>query len=330
MGTDNPKVSAYVPQAIKDRLKQFREEQNLSESQAVTAILAEYFGMTQVLGRSPEGLAVEGVTLPRMKALEEKVANLTEVIESRFRELEGLVTSSGNASILPVVHPEVLETEPVVDGSSHNLLTVPSEDLLENDEGKQESSLEGEPPKQGINTQESSLPSESPEELPLQADTGHVGEPSSVEESVNLSGGQEISEAIEVSSAESKLSVDHKEITLGENSVTGKDGSSDSEPPKNSEEALPHQSGLPFELKSEPHTEFAPLNSVKLSRRLGKGDQSVKHMKRKHDIEGFTKWIQEKDPDRIAWKHTPKGYVPTGELTDEQKLSLLKWYEENP
>ena len=77
MGTDNPKVSAYVPQALKDRLKEFREERkNISESQAVTIILAEYFQMPEVLGRSPEGSSVGGVTLARMEALEEKLATL--------------------------------------------------------------------------------------------------------------------------------------------------------------------------------------------------------------------------------------------------------------
>jgi hypothetical protein len=32
MGTDNPKVSAYVPQSLKDRLKGFREERNISKN----------------------------------------------------------------------------------------------------------------------------------------------------------------------------------------------------------------------------------------------------------------------------------------------------------
>jgi hypothetical protein len=77
MGTDNPKVSAYVPQVLKDRLKVFREERDgISESQAVTIILAEYFQMPEVLGRSLSGSSVGGVTLARMEALEEKLAAL--------------------------------------------------------------------------------------------------------------------------------------------------------------------------------------------------------------------------------------------------------------
>jgi hypothetical protein len=97
MVTPNPKVSAYVPQAIKDRLKQFSEEHDLSESQAVSAILAEYFGMTQVLGRAPEGLTTEGVTLARMEALEEKFASLTtspgDIPSELLKKIDQLSTS---------------------------------------------------------------------------------------------------------------------------------------------------------------------------------------------------------------------------------------------
>lgn len=76
MPTDNPKVSAYVPQSIKDRLKAFREERDISESQALILILAEYFGMPEALARSPQGNHAGGVTLARIEALEERLASL--------------------------------------------------------------------------------------------------------------------------------------------------------------------------------------------------------------------------------------------------------------
>ncbi len=336
MGTDNPKVSAYVPKALKDRLTKFREERNnMPESQAVTIILAEYFQMPEVLGRSPETGSVGGVTLARMEALEERLLDFTASVEYR---LQALGEEIRKMTKIPIVHLMVLdditsngelqttkepteqvdevltvdrrlELEPTAEGGQHDGL--PSELPIEpsvKDAVDQESSLSSEPPQeQRIDTQANSLLSEPLEELLAQPDTGQVGEPSSVEESVNLTTGQDVSETIEVSTTNSEL-------------------------PKNSEEALPHHSGLPFELKSEPPIEFSPLNSVKLSRRLGKGDQSVKHMKRKHkdDIEGFAKWTQGEDPDKVAWEYTPKGYVPTGNLTEEQKAGLRKWYEENP
>lgn len=117
MGTDNPKVSAYVPQAIKDRLKQFREEHNLSESQAVTTILAEYFGMTQALGRSPEGLTAEGVTLARMEALEEKLANLVVPLSSIPSELLEKIDQFTLAVRLLEAQFEVIEQKVIEQGS---------------------------------------------------------------------------------------------------------------------------------------------------------------------------------------------------------------------
>lgn len=337
MGTDNPKVSAYVPQAIKDRLKKFRKERDdMPESQAVTIILAEYFQMPEVLGRSPEGLIAGGVTLARMEALEEKVANLTETIENRFQKLEGLeglVISSGNASVPQVVHSEALKTEPAVDGSFDNVLAVSSEELVEDSASRQESNLDSELPQEQENdAQESSLPSEPSLELLIQPEAGQVEESSSAEKIINLASGQEINEAIEANKIDDRPPVDHQEVTLSEITVSGEDASSNSEPSENSQDALPHhQSELPFELQGEPPIEFSPLSSVKLSRRFRKGEQVVKRMRTKHkdNVESFTQWTQDEDPDKIAWEHTPKGYVPIGELTDEQRNSLLNWYKAN-
>jgi hypothetical protein len=104
MGTENPKVSAYVPQALKDRLKEFREERSLSESQAVTAILAEYFEMTEVLGRSLNGIG--GVTLAGMQAIESRLVSFMELVESRLTALEN--TSQKLTGII-VAHDRLLE-----------------------------------------------------------------------------------------------------------------------------------------------------------------------------------------------------------------------------
>jgi hypothetical protein len=105
MGTDNPKVSAYVPQAIKNRLNQFRKERNnIPESQAVIIILAEYFEMTEVLGRSSGG--VGGVTLVAMQAIESRLASFMELVESRLAALED--TSQKLAGVI-VVHDKLLD-----------------------------------------------------------------------------------------------------------------------------------------------------------------------------------------------------------------------------
>ena len=48
MPTENPKVSGYIPQVVYDQLMTFKAERGLSVSQAVTAILEEYFGLGKV------------------------------------------------------------------------------------------------------------------------------------------------------------------------------------------------------------------------------------------------------------------------------------------
>lgn len=62
MPTDNPKISAYVPQLVYDTFKQFQDERGISMSQAVIVILAEYFGIQQELKEFIEGSVVGGVT----------------------------------------------------------------------------------------------------------------------------------------------------------------------------------------------------------------------------------------------------------------------------
>jgi uncharacterized protein (UPF0254 family) len=104
MPTDNPKVSAYVPQAVYNHIKAFQEERSLSMSQAATIIFAEYFGIEETIGKTAGGTTVGGVTLGALQALEEKMDNLaqsksepnskllnqfTEEWESRFASLSG-------------------------------------------------------------------------------------------------------------------------------------------------------------------------------------------------------------------------------------------------
>jgi hypothetical protein len=45
MPTQNPKISAYVPQIVYDKFKQYEKEQGVSMSQAVIELLSNYFGI---------------------------------------------------------------------------------------------------------------------------------------------------------------------------------------------------------------------------------------------------------------------------------------------
>lgn len=130
MGTKHPKVSAYVPQVLKDRLDKFIKERNdIPESQAVNIILAEYFGMTEVLGRSPQGGG--GVTLARMEALEKRLADFSELVERRLQEFREVIEGFSG---LPM-NRQVAYSEPPVseqdDGLSSELNSGLDKDDLE-------------------------------------------------------------------------------------------------------------------------------------------------------------------------------------------------------
>jgi hypothetical protein len=87
MATENPKVSAYVPQVLKDKLAEFREKRgSISESQAVIIVLAEYFGIEQVLDRASEGVVVGGVTLARIETIESQLTELRLLVDKLVTE----------------------------------------------------------------------------------------------------------------------------------------------------------------------------------------------------------------------------------------------------
>lgn len=117
MATENPKVSAYVPQAIKDRLIQFRGEHGFSESQAVTSILAEYFGMTEALGRASG--EVGGVTLATMQAIEARLSSFMALVESRLAALEGVIQDKSEP---PVAQEELPDNNQSISSLSSELL----------------------------------------------------------------------------------------------------------------------------------------------------------------------------------------------------------------
>jgi hypothetical protein len=129
MGTDNPKVSAYVPQALKNRLKEFREERgNIPESQAVIIILAEYFQMPEALGQSPGTLVTGGVTLARMEAIEETLASFVKSTENRLTILQDTIQKLSELSV-------VREVEKTFD-SDFFAVELPNE-FLDQDDGNQ-------------------------------------------------------------------------------------------------------------------------------------------------------------------------------------------------
>jgi hypothetical protein len=120
MATDNPKVSAYVPPVVKDRLTQFREEKGISESQAVIVILSEYFGLKQELNRLSKGIEVGGITLSRMELAEDglsdvrqKLSDFVNAVEKRFQELEKAIANLSKPLVVQSNLPVEIASEPI-------------------------------------------------------------------------------------------------------------------------------------------------------------------------------------------------------------------------
>lgn len=82
MATKNPRVVGYIQPATHEKLKQYMEEQGLTESKALDVILGEYFGID--VPRITLG-STAGSTLDseRLAALEKQMAELREVVEKK-------------------------------------------------------------------------------------------------------------------------------------------------------------------------------------------------------------------------------------------------------
>ena len=113
MPTNNPKISAYVPQVVYDRFEQFRKESGLSMSQSAIVIFAKYFGLEDIAKGVTGEITTDDSALDRIKALESQVDDLYK----KFSELQSK----------PVDEPSILagiETtvEPIVTNTNENIL----------------------------------------------------------------------------------------------------------------------------------------------------------------------------------------------------------------
>jgi hypothetical protein len=80
MATENPKISAYVPQVVYERFKQYQEERQLSMSQAVAQLITEHFGIDLSKGIAEQSTSELPSRLERVEQdledLKQKTANL--------------------------------------------------------------------------------------------------------------------------------------------------------------------------------------------------------------------------------------------------------------
>lgn len=100
MPTENPKISAYVPQVVYDRFKKFQEERGLSMSQAAIEVFVQYFGIN-LSDNSTKGFT--GGLPDRIGQLEQIVSDLKQSYIWLTQKLDSIQTTSG----LPV---DILKT----------------------------------------------------------------------------------------------------------------------------------------------------------------------------------------------------------------------------
>ena len=97
MPTDNPKISAYVPQAVYDRFDEFRQESGLSMSQSAAVIFAKYFGLEDIVKEITGKTTTDNSALDRIKVLESQVSDLfhklSELDSKLSRKLPGVVVN---------------------------------------------------------------------------------------------------------------------------------------------------------------------------------------------------------------------------------------------
>jgi hypothetical protein len=123
MPTDNKKISAYVPDAVYDRFIQYKDERNISMSQAAIEIFADYFGINLNPTISNEST---GELLSRVDILEKELAGL----KNHFVLLSERVDLMQSTSELSVIKPVEVPVHKNIDSELDNSLQI---ELLKED-----------------------------------------------------------------------------------------------------------------------------------------------------------------------------------------------------
>ncbi len=145
MPTENPKISAYVPQVVYDRFKQFQEERELSMSQAAIEIFAHYFGINlevslkEFTGGLPGRLIQVERSLTELKELYNQLASKVEHMQTTSKPPNNTTIENLDSQIAVSELPSELKTNTLLDNNEPDTRSeLPSESqsntLLDNNE----------------------------------------------------------------------------------------------------------------------------------------------------------------------------------------------------
>ncbi len=308
MPTENPKISAYVPQAVYDHFKEYQQERGISMSQAAIEIFAHYFGLDLEVPTKEFTGGLPGKVLQ----IEQSLEQLKNLYIELVAKVDCIKFSSG-----------LLE-----DNTVDSLI----------DERTEQGELSNELPSGLLTSEKNEDHSKLPSELQEDVDDLQGNLPSEPQEDVDDLQGNLSSEPQEVADdLQGNLPSEPQE------DVDDLQGNLPSEPQeaKNfEEEKSPHQ-----QLDIFPHIsqdESAPssetlselpirITAKALVSRLGGTEGSLKNKKSELNQEQFAEWSGKKDPDGIKWQSVKENrrlyYCPISSLTSELQSKLLALVE---
>lgn len=132
MPTENPKISAYVPQVVYDRFREYQQERGLSMSQAAIEIFAHYFGLNlgesakEFTGGLPGKLLSLEESLQQLKDLYDELSIKVDDIKStgelpRSNIINGSISETQDS--IPLSEPDGSSSAKAENGSKDNLLS---------------------------------------------------------------------------------------------------------------------------------------------------------------------------------------------------------------
>lgn len=115
MATKKPKVSGYVPAPLKEALQSLCKQMEISESMGLSVVLAEHFGMNDVLEDLTPTTSIKSLSLSRLESIEAMVYELKDQVVS-MQDRSGVNASPTRLSPVPETSSLGIDVSPDLSG----------------------------------------------------------------------------------------------------------------------------------------------------------------------------------------------------------------------